>query len=48
MATAPGGDGTASIEVMVDSRRVHAYQHWALCDHSVGLGMAGGLDGERL
>ncbi len=41
-------DGTASIEAMAERARAQGYQYWALCDHSVGLGMVGGLDGERL
>ncbi|HRW04880.1 MAG TPA: DNA polymerase/3'-5' exonuclease PolX [Caldilineaceae bacterium] len=41
-------DGTASIEEMAEVARGRGYDYWALCDHSVGLGMVGGLDGERL
>ena len=41
-------DGTASIEEMAEQARAKGYKYWALCDHSVGLGMVGGLDGERL
>ncbi|MCB0063537.1 MAG: DNA polymerase/3'-5' exonuclease PolX [Caldilineaceae bacterium] len=41
-------DGTASIAEMAEVARARGYQYWALCDHSVGLGMVGGLDGERL
>ncbi|MCB0186525.1 MAG: hypothetical protein KDE31_19790, partial [Caldilineaceae bacterium] len=41
-------DGTASIEEMAAVARGRGYDYWALCDHSVGLGMVGGLDGERL
>lgn len=41
-------DGTASIEEMAEVARARGYEYWALCDHSVGLGMVGGLDGERL
>lgn len=41
-------DGTASIEAMAEAARARGYQYWALCDHSVGLGMVGGLDGARL
>lgn len=41
-------DGTASIEEMAEAARARGYHYWALCDHSVGLGMVGGLDGERL
>lgn len=41
-------DGTASIEEMAEQARARGYSYWALCDHSVGLGMVGGLDGVRL
>jgi DNA polymerase (family 10) len=41
-------DGTASIEAMAEVARGRGYRYWAVCDHSVGLGMVGGLDGERL
>lgn len=41
-------DGTASIEAMAEAARARGYRYWALCDHSVGLGMVGGLDGARL
>ncbi|MCE7982103.1 MAG: DNA polymerase/3'-5' exonuclease PolX [Caldilinea sp. CFX5] len=41
-------DGTASIVAMAEAARARGYQYWAVCDHSVGLGMVGGLDSERL
>jgi len=41
-------DGTASIAEMAAAARRHGYQYWAVCDHSVGLGMVGGLDAARL
>jgi DNA polymerase (family 10) len=41
-------DGTASIAEMAAAARARGYGYWAVCDHSVGLGMVGGLDGERL
>lgn len=41
-------DGTASIEAMAEAAHARGYTYWALCDHSIGLGMVGGLDGERL
>ncbi|MBX3013535.1 MAG: DNA polymerase/3'-5' exonuclease PolX [Caldilineaceae bacterium] len=41
-------DGTATIAEMAEAARTRGYHYWALCDHSVGLGMVGGLDGERL
>jgi DNA polymerase (family 10) len=41
-------DGAASIADMAAVARGRGYRYWAVCDHSVGLGMVGGLDGERL
>jgi DNA polymerase (family 10) len=41
-------DGAASIADMAAVARARGYRYWAVCDHSVGLGMVGGLDGERL
>jgi DNA polymerase (family 10) len=41
-------DGMASIADMAAVARARGYHYWAVCDHSVGLGMVGGLDGERL
>lgn len=41
-------DGTASIAEMAEVARSRGYAYWAVCDHSVGLGMVGGLDAERL
>jgi DNA polymerase (family 10) len=41
-------DGTASIAEMAAAARRYGYQYWAVCDHSVGLGMVGGLDAARL
>jgi DNA polymerase (family X) len=41
-------DGTASIAEMAEAARQRGYRYWAVCDHSVGLGMVGGLDAERL
>jgi len=41
-------DGTASIEAMAEAARARGYRYWAVCDHSVGFGLVGGLDGERL
>jgi DNA polymerase (family 10) len=41
-------DGTASIAEMAEVARQRGYQYWNVSDHSVGLGMVGGLDGERL
>lgn len=41
-------DGTASIAAMAEVARARGYQYWAVCDHSTGLGMVGGLDVERI
>jgi DNA polymerase (family 10) len=41
-------DGTASIAEMAKAAMERGYSYWGVCDHSVGLGMVGGLDGERL
>lgn len=41
-------DGTASIAEMAAAAMARGYSYWGVCDHSVGLGMVGGLDGERL
>lgn len=41
-------DGTATIAEMAEAARARGYQYWALCDHSSGLGMVGGLDAERV
>jgi DNA polymerase (family X) len=41
-------DGTASIAEMAAAAHELGYSYWAVCDHSVGLGMVGGLDGARL
>jgi DNA polymerase (family X) len=41
-------DGTAEIAEMAQAAQDRGYRYWALCDHSVGLGMVNGLDAERL
>jgi len=41
-------DGTAPIAVMAAAAQERGYGYWGVCDHSVGLGMVGGLDSERL
>lgn len=41
-------DGTASIEEMAAAAQRRGYRYWLVSDHSVGLGIVGGLDGERL
>jgi DNA polymerase (family 10) len=33
---------------MAEAARQHGYAYWCVTDHSVGLGVTGGLDGERL
>lgn len=41
-------DGTAPIAEMAAAAQELGYSYWGVCDHSVGLGMVGGLDGARL
>jgi DNA polymerase (family 10) len=41
-------DGRASIEEMAEAAMARGYRYWLLSDHSVGLGVTGGVDGERL
>lgn len=41
-------DGTATIAEMAAVARQRGYEYWNVSDHSVGLGVVGGLDGERL
>jgi DNA polymerase (family 10) len=41
-------DGTASIAEMAAAARRRGYRYWVVSDHSVGLGIVGGLDDERL
>jgi DNA polymerase (family 10) len=33
---------------MAAAAQARGYHYWGVCDHSIGLGMVGGLDGERL
>ena len=41
-------DGAGSLETMLDAARERGYQYIAITDHSPGLGIAGGLDIDRL
>lgn len=41
-------DGRFSIEEMAEAARARGYEYWAVCDHSVGLGITQGVDSERL
>ena len=41
-------DGAGSLETMLGAVRVRGYQYIAITDHSPGLGIAGGLDIDRL
>jgi DNA polymerase (family 10) len=41
-------DGAAPIAEMAAAAQARGYHYWGVCDHSIGLGMVGGLDGERL
>lgn len=41
-------DGAAPIEVMIAAARDRGYEYVAITDHSMGIGVAGGLSEERL
>jgi DNA polymerase (family 10) len=41
-------DGTASVMEMAEAARQRGYSYWGVTDHSVGLGVVQGVDGERL
>jgi DNA polymerase (family 10) len=41
-------DGTATLREMAEIARNRGYAYWNVSDHSVGLGVTGGLDGDRL
>lgn len=41
-------DGKASIREMAEAAMARGYQYWLLSDHSIGLGVTGGVDGEKL
>lgn len=41
-------DGKASIAEMAEAARQRDYHYWAVSDHSVGLGVTGGVDGDAL
>lgn len=41
-------DGTATIAEMAAAAQRRGYRYWLVSDHSIGLGIVGGLDGERL
>lgn len=41
-------DGKATLAEMAATAQARGYQYWNVADHSVGLGITGGLDGERL
>lgn len=41
-------DGTASVQEMGEAARTRGYAYWNVSDHSVGLGVVQGVDGERL
>jgi DNA polymerase (family 10) len=41
-------DGAANIAEMAAAAQRRGYRYWLVSDHSVGLGIVGGLDGERL
>ena len=41
-------DGKASVAEMAEAARSRGYRYWAVTDHSIGLGVTGGVDGEAL
>ena len=41
-------DGAASVREMAEAARTCGYEYWNVSDHSVGLGVVQGVDGERL
>ncbi len=41
-------DGTRSVLEMAQAAHAHGYEYWCVSDHSVGLGIVQGVDGERL
>lgn len=41
-------DGTAPIAEMAKAAIERGYSYWGVCDHSIGLGMVGGLDAARI
>lgn len=43
-----GSDGKNSIAEMAEAARHRGYQYWNVTDHSVGLGITGGVDRETL
>ncbi len=41
-------DGKATIQEMAEAAIARGYKYWLLSDHSIGLGVTGGVDGEKL
>jgi len=41
-------DGVASVAEMAEAARARGYTYWNVSDHSVGLGIVQGVDGEKL
>ena len=41
-------DGKNTLAEMAEAARVRGYKYWAVCDHSVGLGITAGVDEEKL
>ncbi len=41
-------DGKAPIAAMAEAARARGYRYWACTDHSAGLGITGGLDGDAV
>ena len=41
-------DGQATIQEMAEAAIARGYRYWLLSDHSIGLGVTGGVDAEKL
>ncbi len=41
-------DGKATIQEMAEAAIARGYKYWLLSDHSIGLGVTGGVDSEKL
>lgn len=41
-------DGSASVMEMAQAAQARGYSYWTVSDHSIGLGIVQGVDGERL
>lgn len=41
-------DGKATIAEMAETARARGYRYWAVCDHSIGLGITAGVDAAKI